>query len=324
MQPNSSGGDLLKNYWFMKQPINVLLLACAVLFFAQATIQAQEDHHEHELGNYLSLHAGAKIYACSSYDTLSGLVPQNIIDNQSALKGIWRSHSKGSKPDWVIIELPQEEELSTLMFNTAFLQTEGACPWHVIVEFSIEGPTIGYKKVAREIIREGLEEQIVSVETSKVRWIRITVYDTWGKPGVVEIGRIYGYNDVEINMIEMMLMNLHKLDLKSVTFESDSDIIRPESYPKLEMIAQVLARHPEWKVRVEGHTDSDGSYRYNMVLSQKRAVAVRKVLVDSGVEETKIVAKGYGFTQKVATDSTEAGKAQNRRVSIVVEQEDNK
>jgi outer membrane protein OmpA-like peptidoglycan-associated protein len=284
-----------------------------------AQAQSSEEHHEHELGNFISKHAGAKIYSCSSYDTLSGLGPDQVIDESLQLKGVWRTDPKSASPHWIIIELPEPGEITTLMFNTAFLQTQGACPWHVIIEFSTEGPTIGYKRVSREIIREGLEEQIVSIETNVARWVRITVNDTWGKAGVMEMGRVYAYNDVEINMIEMQLMNERRLDLKSLTFESDSEVILPASYPRLEMIAQVLARHPEWKVVVEGHTDSDGSYRYNMVLSQKRADAVRQVLVDSGVQAANVASKGFGFTQRVANEQTEEGKSRNRRVTIVIQ-----
>ena len=294
-------------------------LSCAFGLMAVGAIA--QDHHEHELGNYISMHSGAKVYACSSYDTLSGLGPGQVIDDSLGLEGIWRSDIKAEAPHWVIIEMPEVEEISTFMFNTAFLQTEGACPRYIKVEFSTEGPTIEYKRIARITLRPNLEEQVVSVETNKAKWIRITAYSNWGNVPQIEFGRIYAYNDVEISMMEMVLNNDRKIDLRNIRFSSNSDTLEPSSYPKLEMIAQVIKSHPDWKIRVEGHTDSDGSYRYNMVLSQNRAKAVRKVLIDSGVKEERLTAKGYGFTQKLTKEQSEEDKAANRRVAIVIEDE---
>lgn len=283
-------------------------------------VAVAQDHHEHELGNFISKHAGAKIYSCSSYDTLSGFKPDGVIDPANKVEGLWRTDIKSEAPHWIIIELPEEQDISTFMFNTGFLQTEGACPRFIMIEFSTEGPTIKYKRIARVTLRPNYEEQIISVETNKARWIRITAYNNWGNIPQTEFGRVYAYNDVEINMIEMILTNEKKLDLRSIKFESASDSIQPMSYPKLEMIAQVIKSHPEWKVKVEGHTDSDGSYRYNMVLSQKRADAVRQVLIDSGLDESKITSKGYGFTQKIEkNEKSDAEKAENRRVVIVID-----
>jgi outer membrane protein OmpA-like peptidoglycan-associated protein len=71
-------------------------------------------------------------------------------------------------------------------------------------------------------------------------------------------------------------------------------------------------------VQVEGYTDSVGSDEYNQKLSENRANAVRDFLVTQGVQPTNITAAGYGKTKPVADNSTSAGRAQNRRVNLVV------
>ncbi|HEY3169655.1 MAG TPA: OmpA family protein, partial [Thermoanaerobaculia bacterium] len=73
------------------------------------------------------------------------------------------------------------------------------------------------------------------------------------------------------------------------------------------------------RVLVEGHTDSDGTSEYNLKLSRLRADSVRSVLVAGGVSPDRIESQGYGETRPIATNATAAGKAQNRRVELVLE-----
>jgi OOP family OmpA-OmpF porin len=75
---------------------------------------------------------------------------------------------------------------------------------------------------------------------------------------------------------------------------------------------------PDRKVLIEGHTDSSGSASYNSDLSQRRANAVEALLINQGVDPTRIVARGYGESYPVATNDTAAGRQQNRRVEIVI------
>jgi outer membrane protein OmpA-like peptidoglycan-associated protein len=88
---------------------------------------------------------------------------------------------------------------------------------------------------------------------------------------------------------------------------------------RLTEIAKALAAVPNQRVLVEGHTDSDGSSEYNLQLSRLRAGSVRSVLVGGGVSPDRIESQGYGETRPIATNGTSAGKAQNRRVEIVIE-----
>ena len=86
----------------------------------------------------------------------------------------------------------------------------------------------------------------------------------------------------------------------------------------LDDVADGLKKHPRLKVELQGHTDSRGPDAYNLTLSQKRADAVRAYLIKDGVPATQITAKGYGEGQPIADNKTDAGRAQNRRVVMLV------
>ena len=95
--------------------------------------------------------------------------------------------------------------------------------------------------------------------------------------------------------------------------------LTPEGRTRLEAVVTVLGRHPTVRVLVEGHTDAIGSDAYNLRLSERRAAAVRDYLVEHGVEATRIDVRGAGKAAPIASNATEAGRAQNRRVEITVE-----
>ncbi len=113
--------------------------------------------------------------------------------------------------------------------------------------------------------------------------------------------------------------NLLALTFKGdVTFDTNSTVVRPGLQSEINRVANVLNQYPNTVVRVEGHTDSVGSHEYNMDLSIRRANAVRALLVQRGVADSRIDAVGYGETMPVATNETEAGRQRNRRVEIKI------
>lgn len=101
-----------------------------------------------------------------------------------------------------------------------------------------------------------------------------------------------------------------------VTFDTDSSTIKPSFRSVLDQVAQTLNQHQDVRAMVVGHTDSTGNPTYNMQLSQRRAQAVAGYLGEHGVARARLSAEGRGQTQPVADNSTEAGRAQNRRVEI--------
>lgn len=106
------------------------------------------------------------------------------------------------------------------------------------------------------------------------------------------------------------------LVLEGVTFETASSDLTPEAEEILEGIASALVANPEIRVRVNGHTDSTGSRPYNLTLSQNRAESVVAFLAENGVEADRMVARGFGPDEPVATNETAEGRQENRRVEL--------
>jgi OOP family OmpA-OmpF porin len=96
--------------------------------------------------------------------------------------------------------------------------------------------------------------------------------------------------------------------------------IAPESEGLLDRLAALVDRCPEAKIEIGGHTDSGGSTRRNRDLSQARADAVMRYLVDAGIAEERLTAVGYGETKPIASNDTEEGRAQNRRIEFTVQE----
>jgi OOP family OmpA-OmpF porin len=100
-----------------------------------------------------------------------------------------------------------------------------------------------------------------------------------------------------------------------IHFDFDSWEVKPEYYPEIEKFARFLKANPNIKVELQGHTDKRGRADYNLWLSQKRAEAVKKILVEKyGISPDRIIARGYGESQPICYEDTEECYAKNRRV----------
>ncbi|TKS63925.1 MAG: hypothetical protein EWM73_00995 [Nitrospira sp.] len=105
----------------------------------------------------------------------------------------------------------------------------------------------------------------------------------------------------------------------NIFFDFNKADVKPAMQEQLTEIAKALAAVPDQNLLIEGHTDSDGPSEYNLILSEKRAQSVRSILLAGGIPAERIETKGYGQTNPVAPNSTATGKAQNRRVEIVLQ-----
>jgi len=105
-----------------------------------------------------------------------------------------------------------------------------------------------------------------------------------------------------------------------IYFDPDSANLKPESTGTLEEILSVLKAQLSLRLQIGGHTDSTNTDAYNLKLSQQRAEAVVKWLVDDGIAAARLTAKGFGEAQPVADNATAAGRALNRRVEVVAQQ----
>ena len=108
------------------------------------------------------------------------------------------------------------------------------------------------------------------------------------------------------------------VSMTGLLFETGKSTLVPNVRENLARVAGILLGHPGLEIEVEGHTDSVGSDAMNQSLSENRAEAVRQYLLAQGVPKDAIVSRGFGETKPLATNDTAEGKAQNRRVEIVV------
>lgn len=104
--------------------------------------------------------------------------------------------------------------------------------------------------------------------------------------------------------------------LQPIHFDTESALLTPLARTLLDGIAQTLLAQTDIRVEIGGHTDTQGPREYNEILSKLRAVTVMRYLADKGVAEDRMTVKGYGLSQPVAPNTTERGRAQNRRVEF--------
>jgi outer membrane protein OmpA-like peptidoglycan-associated protein len=103
-----------------------------------------------------------------------------------------------------------------------------------------------------------------------------------------------------------------------ITFAYDSADVQPQFQRTLDQVASTLSQYNQTYIDVYGHTDSTGSDSYNQTLSDRRATAVADYLSSRGVQTARIGTRGYGETQPIASNDTDAGRAANRRVEVKI------
>ncbi len=105
---------------------------------------------------------------------------------------------------------------------------------------------------------------------------------------------------------------------RPILFDFDSAVVKPESYPIIEEIADAMLSMPSLKLEIQGHTDNVGRIDYNLDLSQKRANAVMQKIIEAGVEERRLRARGFGMSKPIKPNDSEEGRAANRRTEFVI------
>lgn len=103
-----------------------------------------------------------------------------------------------------------------------------------------------------------------------------------------------------------------------ILFDTDKAVVRPPARTSIATAADVLKKYPDTYITVEGHTDSTGATDYNQRLSERRAAAVRDLLVQGGVPSARLSTRGYGETDPIADNSTAEGRQANRRVQLEI------
>lgn len=106
--------------------------------------------------------------------------------------------------------------------------------------------------------------------------------------------------------------------LRNIFFEIDSYALQESSFPELDNLFDLLVQNPELHVEISGHTDSTGSFDYNLELSENRARSVYEYLIDKGISADRLQYRGYADTIPIDTNETEEGRASNRRTEFKI------
>lgn len=126
------------------------------------------------------------------------------------------------------------------------------------------------------------------------------------------------YYEIEKNLELVPIERGQNAVMNNIFFDFNKASLSPESYPELNRLVKILNEYPKMEIEVAGHTDNVGSDDYNQKLSENRAKAVADYFISKNISRDRVIAKGYGETQPIATNDTEEGRHLNRRVEFVI------
>jgi outer membrane protein OmpA-like peptidoglycan-associated protein len=127
-----------------------------------------------------------------------------------------------------------------------------------------------------------------------------------------------GYREVNKAIALLPLAAGSKVVLENIFFDFDQYTLREASEAELQRLYELLKQNPDLKIQINGHTDSRGSKAYNKELSRKRARAVVRYLAERGIDKERLAWKGFGESQPIAPNDTEAGRQKNRRTEFKI------
>jgi outer membrane protein OmpA-like peptidoglycan-associated protein len=129
-------------------------------------------------------------------------------------------------------------------------------------------------------------------------------------------------SEMQVFLVELQAKQTERglvVTVGDVLFETDRAELKPGARRSLDKLASALRDNPDFSVAIEGHTDSTGSHGYNMTLSERRAESVRNYLTQSGIDPRRLRSTGLGPDYPVASNDHSAGRQQNRRVEVVIQ-----
>ncbi len=126
------------------------------------------------------------------------------------------------------------------------------------------------------------------------------------------------YKEITKNIDLLAMEKGAKTILKNIFFDYASDSLRKESYAELNRVVDLLKKYPKTKIEISGHTDNKSSLKTNKELSKARAKRIYDYLISKGIKSKRLTYKGYAFFYPIASNDTEDGRKQNRRVEIKI------
>jgi outer membrane protein OmpA-like peptidoglycan-associated protein len=171
------------------------------------------------------------------------------------------------------------------------------------------------KKIGGQAYEEGENRVVLILKKGNAEtWAEVYSYSDSYTLTIVEKGEVE--QEITANAILDELNKTGKAILY-INFDSGKSTIKSESMPVVEQIIEMMNQAPDIQISVEGHTDSDGKNEANLKLSEARAKAVMDAIVKGGIDKTRLSSAGFGEEKPIADNSTDEGKAKNRRVELI-------
>ncbi len=213
-----------------------------------------------------------------------------------------------------------KDDIASINFSTA--QVQGIGKWKIDIltgEEKLVKSFKGEKLLPSSILWDGKDDYYNKVVPNDIYNIVMTLTDEAGNKAVSTPKEI----KVKVIQVKEIIIKEDKRGLKvnlssNVLFNSGKSTLKKQSYKALSEVVMLLNEYSDNKVVIEGHTDSVGKASFNQKLSVRRAGGVYKYLVEKGINSQRITVVGFGETKPIASNSSRQGRAQNRRVEIII------
>jgi outer membrane protein OmpA-like peptidoglycan-associated protein len=134
----------------------------------------------------------------------------------------------------------------------------------------------------------------------------------------MELPKSGEYKEVEKNLLLVPLLVGETIKLNNVFFVQSKPLLKSESYPELDRLAEIMNENPNMVIELEGHTDNQGKKKLNQELSEKRVIAVMNYLLTKEIPAKRMTGKGYGGSKPIMPSDTEENRQLNRRVEFKI------
>ena len=178
------------------------------------------------------------------------------------------------------------------------------------------------KRAATNRTIEAIQEQIGEARSGKVSDLEAEKQAIKAQKDKLEASKNEAMD--KLNALQSQMIQVTKdargiiLSMSDILFDVGRATLKTDLMTSLAKIAGILSGYQQFDVSIEGNTDNTGSEEFNMTLSQQRAENVMNFLVEQGIAETRLTAKGLGMTMPIADNSTKEGRQKNRRVDLVI------
>ncbi|MDN5280379.1 MAG: OmpA-OmpF porin, family [Clostridiales bacterium] len=182
-----------------------------------------------------------------------------------------------------------------------------------------------YKAAAKEkggkVVYEDSGQIVITIprDDNGTTWLRVAGNAGLGQQDLIIVDEQPFKKTMTFGPAEMKaaLDSEGRVQLHDILFDLDKATLKQESTRQLQHVVTLLKNSPDLSLEIQGHTDNQGADEYNLRLSQRRAETVVAYLALFDIPPDRLVAKGYGETKPVASNATDEGRAQNRRVELV-------